>query len=76
MPLPRKQEPLPPIPHLPHSLWRLAEFVTTCPQASPDYLFLLADAVQKAAAQELWGSRGRAMNLLAGELRRRAPDYA
>lgn len=76
MPPPRRLEPLPEILHLPHPLRRLAEAVITCPQSSPDYLFLLADALDEMAVQDRSLSMATATNFLAGELRRRAPEYA
>ena len=76
MPLPRKQEPLPDIPHLPVQLRWLAEAVLTCPQASPDYLFLLADALDEAAMGDRAHETACASIDLAIELRRRAPSYA
>ncbi len=73
------------IPHLPHPLRRLAEAVIACPQSSPDYLFPaanpagfgeLADALDEVATQDRSIPMALATNFLAGELRRRAPEYA
>lgn len=80
MPPPRRLEPLPEIPHLPHPLRWLAGFVVTCPRSSPDYLYLLADALDEAGKEAEQAMQPAKVVLaifdLTTELRRRAPEYA
>ena len=75
--------PLLPYPHLPPEWRSMAASVVACPDASPDDLLMLADALDEAARDSAPAPHAPPAPLiriearaLAAELRRRAPEYA